>query len=319
MSDPANGALPRERAASLLAFTPSPAIELVVDERHRLIYRIIFYIEWYSMKVVNSLIENSLAVIELLAHEARSMRLSEIASSLQLQPSGTHRMLATLTALGWVEQDPVTEFYRLSLKLAAIGHRYLQASQLPDICQPILDRLAEETRELVRLAVLANGKLTTIAAAQGARGSLICQSRVFPVLPLHVTASGKAWLSSLPREDALKLVLSAGLGEPGEFGPNALRSVDALIKELDRVRARGYGTAIEEAEPGVSSVAVIIRPDAGEAVGALAVVAPAFRVSKKRIPEIAQVTIKAAAELSLVWPLRSLVHSHEMRVTRTAS
>ena len=114
------------------------------------------------MKVVNSLLENSFAVIEMLAHEARSMRLTEISDRLGLQRSGTHRMLATLTALGWVEQDHKTELYRLSLKLSAIGHRFLQASKIPDVCQPILDRLAQETRELVRLAVLANNNLTTI-------------------------------------------------------------------------------------------------------------------------------------------------------------
>jgi len=271
------------------------------------------------MKVVNSLLENSFAVIELLAHEARSMRLTEISDRLGLQRSGTHRMLATLTALGWVEQDQKTELYRLSLKLSAIGHRFLQASKIPDVCQPILDRLAQETRELVRLAVLANDNLTTIAAAQGARGSLICQSRVFPTLPLHVTASGKAWLATLSNERALKLVLAAGFGEPGEFGPKARRTVDEFMVELERTRARGYGVALEEAEPGVSSVATIIKPHDAEVVAVLAVVAPAFRLPKTRLAEVAGLASKAASELALVWPLRALVHLEGPDLIRAAS
>ncbi|TIR47368.1 MAG: MarR family transcriptional regulator, partial [Mesorhizobium sp.] len=108
------------------------------------------------MKVVNSLIENCFAILEVLATEARSMRLSDVADRLHLQRSGAHRVLTTLVGLGWVEQDKATDFYRLSLKLPAIGYRFLQAASLPDVLQPVLDKVAGETRELVRLAALAS-------------------------------------------------------------------------------------------------------------------------------------------------------------------
>jgi IclR family transcriptional regulator, acetate operon repressor len=266
----------------------------------------LFYVEFYSMnvKVVNSLIENCFAVVECLAAEARSMRLSEIADRLGLQRSGTHRMLATLSGLGWVEQDRDTELYRLTLKLAALGHRFLAATQFLDVCQPVVDRVAAATCELVRLAVVENGELTTLAHAQGAQGSLACQSRVFPSLPLHVTASGKAWLATLSNEAALKMVLTPGFGEPKDYGPNAVRSVNALIKELKRTRERGFGLAIEEAEPGVSAVAVTICPDGRNVQGVLAVVGPAIRMSKTRIEEIARIARRGADELAMLWPLR---------------
>lgn len=247
------------------------------------------------------------------------MRLSEIADRLELQRSGAHRMLGTLCGLGWVEQDPETEFYRLTLKLSAVGHRFMSATRIPDVCQPLVDRLSKESRELVRLAVLAGGKLTTIAHAQGARGSLICQSRTFPILPLHVTASGKAWLATLGKEQALKLVLEAGFGARGEFGPNALRSVDALSRELAQTRKRGYGLALEEAEPGVSSVAATIRPDGKAVVGAIAIVAPAVRLSADRIPQLAELAKKGADELGLVWPLREMAGFDDELPARAAS
>jgi DNA-binding IclR family transcriptional regulator len=230
------------------------------------------------------------------------MRVTELADALQLHPSGTHRLLTSLVRLGYVEQDPVTEFYRLSLKLAAIG--YLQASRVTDVCQPVVDRVATETAELVRLAVLSGNDLTTIAHAQGARGSLICQSRTFPTLPLHVTASGKAWLASLAQETALKLVIDAGFGRPGEFGPNAIHSVDALLAELAATQARGYGLAMEEAEPGVSSVSVLIRPDGDDPVGTIAVVSPASRMNADRVAEFARIAKTAATDLGMIWPLR---------------
>jgi DNA-binding IclR family transcriptional regulator len=263
------------------------------------------------MKVVNSLLENSFAILELLAAEARAMRLAEIADRLELQRSGVHRVLSTLCGLGWVEQDSATEFYRLSLKLPAIGYRYMQGASLPDVCQPIIDRVALESRELVRMAVLANDSLTTIAHAQGAQGSLICRSRTFPTLPLHVSASGKAWLATLPREEALRLVLQAGIARKPLYGPNAIDTVDALIAELDATAARGFGIAREEAENGVGAVAAAIRPLGGAAVGALAIVVPVFRLEEARVPGLGELARAAADELALVWPLRRIAQDPE--------
>ena len=257
-----------------------------------------------TVKVVKSLIENCFAVVELLATEARDLRLSEVADRLGLQRSGAHRLLTALRGMGWVTQDPDTHQYRLTLKLAALGQRFLAATQILDVCQPVLDSVAAASRELVRLAVIENGELTTIAHAQGAQGSLICQSRVFPTLPLHVTASGKAWMATLSNEVAMKMVLAAGFGEPGEYGPNAVRTVDGLMRELDLTRTRGYGLAVEEAEPGVAAVAVTIRPTGGAPHGVLAIAGPVVRMGKERIVAMAELARNGADELALLWPLR---------------
>lgn len=257
------------------------------------------------MKVANSLIENCFSVIELLAEEGRSMRLSEVADKLGLQRSGTHRILSTLSRLSWVEQDEQTELYRLTLKLPAVGFRFLHASQITDVCRPVVDRLAKEIHELVRLGVVANGRITTIASAQGAQGSLACQLRVIPTLPAHVTASGKAWLATLSDEVALKVVLESGFHNAGDFGPNAVSSIDALLSELKKTRRQGFGLAREEAEPGVSSVAAVVSVG-GDSVAALAVVAPSFRLGEERVAAIAEKVKRAAAELSTVWPLRTI-------------
>lgn len=260
-----------------------------------------------NVRVVKSQIENCLAVVELLATDARDMRVTEIADRLGLPRSGAHRLLTVLRGLGWVEQDVGTDQYRLSLKLSALGERYLASTRILDVCQPVLDRVAEESRELVRLAVIERDALTTIAHAQGAQGTLVIRSRIFPTLPLHVTASGKAWLATLPDETALRMVLAAGFGEPGAFGPNALRSVRALQRELAVTRQRGYGVAVEEAEPGVTGIAVTICPAPDIAQGVLAIVGPALRMTPKRIVQMATIARKAADELAMLWPLRLLV------------
>ena len=66
--------------------------------------------------------ERCLGIIELLADGAREMPLGDIAERLVLPKSGAHRLLATLVDLGWAEQDRETGFYRLTMRLAVLGH-----------------------------------------------------------------------------------------------------------------------------------------------------------------------------------------------------
>jgi len=104
----------------------------------------------------------------------------------------------------------------------------------------------------------------------------------------------------------LKLALAAGWGRPGEFGPNALRSVDRLTKEIEITHKRGFGLALEEAEPGVSAIAAMVRPDGGDAVAALAIVVPAVRLDRARIATLGPIVRAAAEELASLWPLGAL-------------
>src|SRR5215471_8471856 len=130
--------------------------------------------ERYSSKlrVVKSLIARAFTVIEMLADDARSVRLGEISEHLDLPKSATHRLLATLCRIGWVEQERETGFYRLTLRLAITGQRFLIATRIPDICQPVLDELAHESRELVRMAIIEGEGLTWVAFSQGAQSGL---------------------------------------------------------------------------------------------------------------------------------------------------
>jgi DNA-binding IclR family transcriptional regulator len=248
--------------------------------------------------------ERCLDIVELLADGARSMSLGDIAGRLGLPKSGAHRLLATLVELGWAEQDPTTAFYRLSMRLAIVGLGFFVATGLPGIGQPMVDRLAERSCEFARLAVVDGSSLAWVAHAQGARGGLRYQpGRMMPTVPLHATASGKAWLASMPIEQAVNRVLAAGFGESNQFGPNAIRSIEALVKELETTAASGYAIAVNEGEPGVSAVAAAIRPAPGEpAVGTISVAGPSVRMDSVRLEEIAREVVTTASELAVLWP-----------------
>ncbi|RYX98003.1 MAG: IclR family transcriptional regulator [Comamonadaceae bacterium] len=251
--------------------------------------------------------ERCLDIIELLAEGAGNMALGDIAERLELPKSGAHRLLATLVELGWAEKDPDTSYYRLTMRLAILGLRFYVASGIPDICQPLLDRLAGQCREFARLAVVDGDSLTWIAHAQGATGGLLYQPFLTTSsVPLYATATGKAWLSTLPVEQAIQYVLKAGFENADQYGPEVVRSLDAFLRELKTTTGRGYGLAVNEAEPGMTAIAAPIRPaSGGPAVGTVSIAGPSVRMNEARIAQLSPLVLQYAAEMATLWPLRS--------------
>lgn len=250
--------------------------------------------------------ERCLSIIELLAEDAGEMALGEIAERLGLPKSGAHRLLATLVDLGWAEQESSTGFYRLTMRLTSMGQRFFVATGIPDVCQPVLDRLAVQCREFARLAVVDGDSLTWLAHAQGATVGLLYQpSLTTSAVPINVTASGKVWLTTLPIEQAIETALRTGFDADGRYGPNAIQSIEALKRELVTTAKRGYGLAADEAEPGVTAIAAVIRPgDGGPALGTVSIAGPSVRLTTARVRELAPVVIATASELAELWPLR---------------
>ena len=259
------------------------------------------------MRLVKGLLERCLEVVELLAVDPQWRRLSDIAAALELQKGPAHRLLAEMSALGWVEQDAETERYRLTLKLALLGQQYLRGTGLPGLVQPVLDETAKRCRELVRLTVVQGDALEWFASAQGAPPGLVYQPTLAGRPALHVTANGKAWLATMNDEAATRLALRSGLGQPApagsSFGPHAIQTLAQLLRELAATRKRGYGCAVEEAEPGVKAVAVAVRAHEDQrVVGTMSIAGPLLRMGPERDAEYHALLQQAAGTIGMVWP-----------------
>lgn len=252
-------------------------------------------------------IDRCLSVLESLAGEPAGLDLGVIAERVGMPKSATHRLLATLEARGWVVQDAETAAYCLSLRFAMLAFRDLDARVATDLVQPVLDRLARATREYARLAVVEGDQLTWVGRAQGAVSGLRYDPDMGLEVALHATATGKAWLATLPEERALAIVKARGLDGTPLIGPNAARTMEEVRAALAETRARGYGTAIEEAEAGIISLAVAFRasPDpAAPAAGTLSIAGPAPRMGPERHDAIVAALREAAGEMEEIWPLR---------------
>lgn len=269
------------------------------------------------MRLVKSLLDRCFDLITLLSENANGLSLGEISRRLDVPKSAAHRLLNSLCDLGWAEQDPENGFYRLSLRLAVMGQRLLAGTRIPDICQPILDQLASNTKGLGRIAILDPDGLTWISHSQGMRSGLIYQPELVAKVPLHTTANGKAWLATLDREEALERAVASGLGRKDLGGPRVITSRQTFSAALDETIERGWATAIEEAEPGVAAVAVAIRVG-GQVVGTVSIAGPIHHFSSLVLPQLADQVKATAEELSQLWPYRITSPSPRNNTSRSS-
>ncbi|MCB1383475.1 MAG: IclR family transcriptional regulator [Notoacmeibacter sp.] len=250
---------------------------------------------------MSNVLERSLSILEFLARHPDGMPVSTIAQELHVPASAAHRLLNELARFGYVRQLRAQGDYALTIKLAAMGLSFLGQTGVTDIAQPILDRLAAATSELIRLSVIDDGKLVWVGVAQGATTGL----RYDPgreqgvVVHLASSAGGQAWLSALSDEEALEKVGEQGLRPPFEAGPDAPSSIPALLSLLGEARKRGYAVATNSYLAGMAAMAVpVFQPMSHTVVGCLSIAGPAVRLTPERMADMAPLLKEAANEIA---------------------
>jgi DNA-binding IclR family transcriptional regulator len=82
------------------------------------------------------------------------------------------------------------------------------------------------------------------------------------------------------------------------YTERTITELEPLLEELARIRRRGYATGIGEYESGLNAVAAPVRDARGQVVAAVDVWGPAFRLTPRRIPELAAHVREAGAAIS---------------------
>lgn len=252
-------------------------------------------------------VERGVAIVESLVGAHDGLELGTIAARLGLPKSAVHRTLNTLMERGWVTQETASQNYVLSLRFAMLALRDLGARVITDSVQQVLDELAHRTREYCRIAVVEGETLTWVACAQGAITGLRYDASMGDEVTLYATATGKAWLATLPEDDAIRIALDGGLGRAQPPGPNTVATPEAVRRALNETRAQGFATANEEAEPGINAIAVSFKgsphPEAPVA-GTVSVAGPAARMQGARMSEVIAALREASVALENIWWLR---------------
>ena len=252
------------------------------------------------MAHMSSVLERTLGLIELLSQHGEGMDLSSLASQLDIPPSATHRLLADLVRLGYVRQTRGHGDYVLTTKLIAMGLSYLSKSGLVDVAQPLLNRLADLSGELVRLSVVDGDRLTWVARAQGARQGLRYDPDMGSDAHLSCSSSGWAWLATLSDDEALALLAKQGVGKPADFGPNAPNTLQETLAAIQQTRQQGYSLTCETYAIGLSALSAPVRFPNQAAMGVLTIAGPSARFTPERMQALAPELVSTAEQLAAI-------------------
>jgi len=219
-------------------------------------------------------LERGLAILGSFSPERSALGISELAKRLGLTRSTTHRYVATLARLGFLDQDETTRKYRLGIRVLDLGFAVLGSLELREIAAPYLQRLTAATGHTSNLAIRDDTDVILIDRIRGRP----CRYHHFEFnlhvgsrLPSYCSATGKALLAFLPPHELDELLDRVELLPRG---PRTLVSRTALVAELAQVRRTGFAFNDEELESGLRSIAVPVRSRAGTVVAAINLAAP---------------------------------------------
>lgn len=247
---------------------------------------------------MSAVADRILRVLEELANAPEGRTLSEVATALDVPVSAAHRLLADLMEQDYVRKDERRGEFMLTMKLPSLGLRFLSAGGVVDVAQPILERLASTSEELVRLAILDGEQLIYVAKAQGARQGIRYDPEMGRPVTLSCSAAGIVWMAGMSDEEAMRLVSRQGFGAPSDFGPRAPTTFKALLPLIEAARANGYATTQDMFLPAMSSMATPVRTPSGEVRAILIIAGPMSRLTEERMSALVPALMSTAAELS---------------------
>jgi len=221
----------------------------------------------------------------------RALTLAEICTRTGYPRSTTHRLLAAMREVGFIEQDRERDSYRLGLRLFELGNTVLANLELHREGRAIVDALHRLTNHAVHLAVFDGHRAVVI---QRTEAEPMLSNTMVENSPAHCTSVGKAILAHQPLE-IVERVIGAGLER---FTETTITDPDALRTELERTRERGYAVDNGEHQPGLRCVGAPIRNQAGQVFAGISVSAPAWQLPMAEVDELNKVVIYHANLIS---------------------
>ena len=211
------------------------------------------------------------AILRALGQHPEGLTIRQISQLIEVPRSTVQRIVDELNGENLVISASATSGVKLGPALIALAG-LTEQFDIAKIAHPIMAQLARELGETISLAVLDTSKAVVVDQVPGMH-PLRAVATVGNSLPLHCTASGKAFLAALPEERLRKYRARIN------FVPmtrNTIRAWGDLERELQVIRRRGVAFDREEQREGICAVGTIIYGPTGE-MAAMTIPAPKDR------------------------------------------
>ncbi len=219
-----------------------------------------------------------LAVIETFTAEKPRQSIAEVSAASGLDRATARRCLLTLAHLDYADYDG--KYFTLTPRILRLGTACLATMPLPQMVQPLLDRLSEALGESSSVSILDGAEIVYVARAAQRKVmsiALMPGSR----LPAFCTSMGRVMLAALPEDEARQRLDSA---PRMARTPQTVTDADRLMGLLGAIRAQGYALIDQEVELGLRSIAIPLLNARGVTIAALNIGVPATQTSVDDLP-----------------------------------
>jgi DNA-binding IclR family transcriptional regulator len=240
----------------------------------------------------------ALGILDLFLDNQGEMALSQIAKLSGLNKSTVSRIVSTLVKHGYLKQKEKRGNYSLGTIYLNFSGVVKEKLQLRSIAIPYLTKLSKQVHESIMIAY-GDGKEEVFTETFHDTSRPDNVLRIVPEegtgMPLHSTSLGKVLLANMPDEELEKYFNS----KPRKyFTPNTITNINDMKNHLMSAKQEGIAFDDEEFSIGVRGVGAGLRDSEGKIVGAIAVVAPAVRLTRARMRELASDVKSCAMEIS---------------------
>lgn len=231
-------------------------------------------------------------VLDCFSTTTRSLSLSEICQRTGYPKSTTHRLLASLREVGLLDQANDRDRYRLGLKLFELGNTVLANMDLHREARPYVEALGRLTGQGVHLAVF-DGFHAVVVGRSDPQPDNTARA-FFESAPAHCTSVGKAILAHQPPA-VLERFMAGGLAR---FTEHTLTEPEALLRDLEATRQRGYSVDEGEHQPGLRCIGAPIADLSGRVFAAISVSGPAWKLPVSEVENTAKIVMHNARAIS---------------------
>jgi DNA-binding IclR family transcriptional regulator len=237
-------------------------------------------------------LRKAMLILDLIGRRGR-LPFSAIQRTLDLPKSTTHQLLKALADVGALQVQTDGGFM-LGPKICELGALGMRQRTIDSISLKHLELLAGQSGLPCEIATFEGRNAVVLASASpNVRAcSVGCEGKRWP---LNRVATGKALLAFLDEVDRKRLFADL---DWTRATPQSIASPDAMLRELDVVRARGWALDDREALDDTSCIAAPVFDGRNRVVAAIATIDQVGLITPERYESLSELVRNTANAVS---------------------
>mgnify|MGYP003627888061 CR=1 FL=1 len=239
-------------------------------------------------------LSRALSILNTLAESDGGFSLSDLALTVGLAPSTTHRLLTTLQNERYVAFDAERRVWNVGVQAFQTGNAFLKTRDLVSLARPVMRRLMETSGETVNLGIFDHGEVIYLAQVECLK-LMRAITRPGGRVPMHCSGIGKALLAWISDREVNSILHARGLQR---ITSTTIDTPAKLREDMEKIRVRGFSFDDEENGIGLRCVASVVFDENSMPLAGISLSGPTARLKDDSIQILGASVVEAAVRIT---------------------